>query len=356
MAEAVTVPVVLGTGSNDTAPRRRADGRAEATGAAGVLVVTPYYNRPSQAGIEAHFRAMAEATDAAGDALRHRHADRPGASRPTTCSTPGARRAEHRRREGRQRRPRPRPPAWSPRRRPASSSTAATDALNLPLLAVGAVGIIGVATHWAGARDEGDGHRLQEGRRRRAPAQSTPACSTAGRSRAATLNPNPIPTKAMLRTMGLPAGPMPSADGPLPRRPRGPSPRGAERASMASPVRITFLGGLGEIGRNCAAFELDGKILLLDCGLMFPEAEHLGIDLVLPDFTWLRENADRVIGCILTHGHEDHAGGLSYLLRDLSFPLYGSALTLGFARNRIDEAGLAGRTDVRGRRTTASAG
>jgi ribonuclease J len=114
---------------------------------------------------------------------------------------------------------------------------------------------------------------------------------------------------------------------------------------VASPVKITFLGGLGEIGRNCAAFELEGKILLLDCGLMFPEAEHLGIDLILPDFTWLHENADRVIGCILTHGHEDHAGGLSYLLRDLSFPLYGSALTLGFARNRIDEAGLVGRTE-----------
>ncbi|HET7718786.1 MAG TPA: ribonuclease J, partial [Acidimicrobiales bacterium] len=115
---------------------------------------------------------------------------------------------------------------------------------------------------------------------------------------------------------------------------------------MASPVRITFLGGLGEIGRNCAAFELDGKILLLDCGLMFPEAEHLGVDLILPDFTWLRENADRVIGCILTHGHEDHAGGLSYLLRDLSFPIYGSKLTLGLARNRIEEAGLLDRTEL----------
>jgi ribonuclease J len=115
---------------------------------------------------------------------------------------------------------------------------------------------------------------------------------------------------------------------------------------MAEPVRITFLGGLGEIGRNCAAIELSGKILLIDVGLMFPEAEHLGIDLILPDFTWLKENADRVIGCILTHGHEDHAGGLSYLLRDLSFPIYGSALTLGLARNRIEESGLLGRTEL----------
>ena len=88
---------------------------------------------------------------------------------------------------------------------------------------------------------------------------------------------------------------------------------------MAEPVRITFLGGLGEIGRNCACLELDGRMVLLDCGLMFPDIDMPGIDLVLPDFTWLRENADRVEGCILTHGHEDHVGGLAYLLRELSF-------------------------------------
>jgi ribonuclease J len=115
---------------------------------------------------------------------------------------------------------------------------------------------------------------------------------------------------------------------------------------MAAPVTITFLGGLGEIGRNCMVLEQDDQLLLLDCGLMFPELEHLGVDLILPDFTWLRENADRVIGCIATHGHEDHVGGLSYLLRELSFPLYGSALTLGLARNRIEEAGLLGRTQL----------
>jgi ribonuclease J len=114
---------------------------------------------------------------------------------------------------------------------------------------------------------------------------------------------------------------------------------------VADPVRITFLGGLGEIGRNCAALEQDGRILLLDCGLMFPDADMLGIDLVLPDFTWLRENAGRIDGCILTHGHEDHVGGLSFLLRDLSFPIYGSALTLCLARSRIEEAGLVDRTD-----------
>ncbi len=110
-------------------------------------------------------------------------------------------------------------------------------------------------------------------------------------------------------------------------------------------VSVTFLGGLGEIGRNCAAVEQDGQIVLLDCGLMFPDQDMLGVDLVLPDFTWLRDNAERVVGCIATHGHEDHVGGLSYLLRELSFPIYGSALTLGLARGRIEEAGLVDRTE-----------
>jgi ribonuclease J len=115
---------------------------------------------------------------------------------------------------------------------------------------------------------------------------------------------------------------------------------------MAEPVKITFLGGLGEIGRNCACIEVEGSILLLDCGLMFPDLEMLGIDLVLPDFSYLHENADRIVGCIVTHGHDDHVGGLSYLLRELSFPIYGSALTLGLASNRIGEAGLLGRTEL----------
>jgi ribonuclease J len=115
---------------------------------------------------------------------------------------------------------------------------------------------------------------------------------------------------------------------------------------MASPVTVTFLGGLGEVGRNCACFEADGQIVLLDCGLMFPNIDMMGIDLVLPDFSYLRDNADRVVGCIATHGHEDHVGGLSFLLRDLSFPVYGSPLTLGMARNRIEEAGCLDRTKL----------
>ncbi len=128
------------------------------------------------------------------------------------------------------------------------------------------------------------------------------------------------------------------------------------------PVRITFLGGLGEIGRNCmsieqgAADDPDRTMVLIDCGLMFPDANMHGIDLILPDFTYLRENAERIGAIILTHGHEDHVGAIQYLLRDGDgigdlrdepIPIYGSALTLGLARNRIDEAGLTAKTDMR---------
>ncbi|KLR60267.1 putative hydrolase of the metallo-beta-lactamase superfamily [Actinobacteria bacterium IMCC26207] len=115
---------------------------------------------------------------------------------------------------------------------------------------------------------------------------------------------------------------------------------------MASPVHITFLGGLGEIGRNCAVLELEGSLLLIDCGLMFPDTDMLGVDLVLPDFTWLVERAEDIVGCVLTHGHEDHIGGLSYLLREASFPLFGTELTLGLASGRIEEAGLMKRTEL----------
>ncbi|MGH8870566.1 MAG: ribonuclease J [Acidimicrobiia bacterium] len=105
-------------------------------------------------------------------------------------------------------------------------------------------------------------------------------------------------------------------------------------------VSVTFLGGLGEIGRNCAAVEIEGKIALIDCGLMFPEEDMLGIDLVFPDWSWLVERASDVACVILTHGHEDHTGALSYFLKDVNVPVYGTRLTVELARARIDETGV----------------
>src|SRR3954467_5473495 len=114
---------------------------------------------------------------------------------------------------------------------------------------------------------------------------------------------------------------------------------------MSPPVRIVFLGGLGEIGRNCFCIEVDDRIIVVDCGLMFPDADMPGIDLVLPDFTYLRDNADRGEAVLLTHAHEDHAGGLAFLLRDVSVPIYGSALSLALARHRLDQSRGARRTE-----------
>ncbi len=107
-------------------------------------------------------------------------------------------------------------------------------------------------------------------------------------------------------------------------------------------VTVTFLGGLGEIGRNCAALEIDGRIAIVDCGLMFPEEEMLGVDLVFPDWSWLVERSADLACVVLTHGHEDHIGALAYFLADLNVPVFGTRLTLDLAKGRIDELGVEG--------------
>ncbi len=104
-------------------------------------------------------------------------------------------------------------------------------------------------------------------------------------------------------------------------------------------VRILPLGGLGEIGKNMTVVESDGRIVIVDTGLMFPTAEMLGIDLVLPDFSSLRERADDIEAIVLTHGHEDHVGALPYVLRELGLPdvIYGGPLTIGLVRSKLEE-------------------
>jgi ribonuclease J len=105
-------------------------------------------------------------------------------------------------------------------------------------------------------------------------------------------------------------------------------------------LKIIPLGGLGEIGLNMALFEYGEDIIVVDCGLMFPEPYMLGIDLVIPDISYLRERADRVLGIFLTHGHEDHIGALPFVLPELAIPVYGTALTLGFVREKLKEFDL----------------
>ena len=105
-------------------------------------------------------------------------------------------------------------------------------------------------------------------------------------------------------------------------------------------LKIIPLGGMGEIGKNMTVVEYRGKIVVVDCGLAFPRDEMLGIDLVLPDITYLREHRDDVLAFLITHGHEDHFGALAYVLRDINVPVYGSRLTLAFAKSKLDEHGL----------------
>ena len=116
---------------------------------------------------------------------------------------------------------------------------------------------------------------------------------------------------------------------------------------MAEPVTITFLGGLGEIGRNCAAIETEGRIVVLDCGQMFGGDDLPGVDAVLPDLTYLFDNAERVEACIATHAHEDHIGALPYLLTHLSIPIYGSPFTLGMIDHKLRERGLQKNAELR---------
>lgn len=105
-------------------------------------------------------------------------------------------------------------------------------------------------------------------------------------------------------------------------------------------VKIAFLGGLNEIGKNITLFECEGDIVILDCGMAFPDGDMLGVDLVIPDFSYIEQNIDRVKGVVLTHGHEDHIGGIPYLLSNFNIPIYGTPLTIGLLGNKLKEHNL----------------
>lgn len=115
--------------------------------------------------------------------------------------------------------------------------------------------------------------------------------------------------------------------------------------STQNPLRIIPLGGLGEIGLNMMLVEYDDSIIIVDCGLMFPEDYMLGIDIVIPDITYLKKNREKVKAFIITHGHEDHTGALPFVLRDIKTPIYGTALTLGLIKEKLEEFNLVRETE-----------
>ena len=133
---------------------------------------------------------------------------------------------------------------------------------------------------------------------------------------------------------------------PFYSRGRKPAAKNHAKQEEAVPVHIIPLGGLGEVGKNITLYECQGDMLIVDCGLVFPDSDMFGIDLVIPDFTYVVQNKDKIKGVVITHGHEDHIGALPYLLKQVNLPVYATRLTIGLIKNKLEEHGLLGRTKL----------
>ncbi len=123
-------------------------------------------------------------------------------------------------------------------------------------------------------------------------------------------------------------------------KPRNGSAKKHKKTVDETPVRIAFLGGLNEVGKNMTLYEYKDEMFIVDCGLAFPDPEMLGVDLVIPDFSYVEKNADKIKGIVITHGHEDHIGGLAYLLKTVNIPVYGTKLTIGLIQGKLKEHGI----------------
>ena len=119
-----------------------------------------------------------------------------------------------------------------------------------------------------------------------------------------------------------------------------------KKTEKPKPIRIAFLGGINEVGKNMTVFEYEDDMVIVDCGLSFPDEDMLGIDLVIPDFSYIEKNADKLRGIIITHGHEDHIGALAYLLKVVNVPVYSTRLTIGLIEGKLREHEILSSTDL----------
>ena len=118
------------------------------------------------------------------------------------------------------------------------------------------------------------------------------------------------------------------------------------RQAVKPSMKVAFLGGLNEIGKNVTVFECQNDMFILDCGMAFPDAEMPGVDLVIPDFSYIEKNADKIKGRVITHGHDDHIGSIPYLLRKVNVPIYGTALTIGLLNGKLKEHNLLNKANL----------
>ena len=189
--------------------------------------------------------------------------------------------------------------------------------------------------------------RANNNNQNRKPGAPAPAASA---PQAAAEKPQPQHRKPQRRRAPQPqqaaASNAVNAAAPAPvQRPRSPQRRSYKQhyydaSTPAVPMHICPLGGLGEVGKNITLYECQGDMILVDCGLVFPDSDMFGVDLVIPDFTYVLENKDRIKGVVITHGHEDHIGGLPYLLKEVNLPIYATRLTIGLITNKLEEHGL----------------
>lgn len=185
--------------------------------------------------------------------------------------------------------------------------------------------------------------------RGRAPRAKQPSQLSASRAADASPQRRPGRPAASRRTAGVSqaqksAAPL-QAQAQAERKPQQRR-RAAKNQVIKPSVKVYFLGGLNEVGKNFTLFECENDMVIVDCGMAFPDGDMLGVDLVLPDFTFVERNADRIRGIVITHGHEDHIGALPYLLKRVNLPVYATRLTVGLIEGKLKEHGLTGKVKL----------